>query len=337
MGNSCSRRPPFGEAVMRRRVGFAAMTLVMLSCSAPREDKTSASEITGRGRTVVYRWGSAENKLGFRSATEEHLAFGASAIALGPGLVRGDVLVLDAVGGRVVRAHDGELATLAEVPKDCDDLAASADGALAVRRSVNRDVLVYSPAGQLVGKVDTSAVGTVDTLGLGTSRRVIVGNPFQETFTLGSPSVPQLAAQVQHSKREGAAFLASGAGVSAVRTGTGEIELRVVEGGSQQTRILAHHSLGRASAARVVGASGTSVCVRLEHVTDGPRGALVVDREVACLDALTGRSLFREKLPAITSYALRRELSYAEGKLVFAHASEDGLAITTWTIDGGTP
>lgn len=302
--------------------------------SASRAAVVSASE-DATGVRLPWSTGAEASGVGLRPAVRERAALGAPAIAVGPS---GEVFVLDAVNGRVARVVRGEAILLAKVPEDANDLAVGPDGAFAVRRSVRPEVLVFDPHGELVGRVDTSAVHG-ESIALGLSRRVFVTTPYQETFGIGSPSLPQLAEAIVAGKREGAAFLADGSGVVAVRRHDRELELRVssARGGTVV------HSLGSGDAARIVGASGTVVCARIEHVkqdANGPAnsdegGALHVAREAACVDVATGRTALRVSLPAPGTYVPRRELAFAGDTLAFAHPTPEGLVITTWTVAGG--
>lgn len=317
----------------RNRQLLGALPLLLLACNGGPTERTGASRAAlASGETVQVAWGAGPNAVGFRPAVRERAALGAPALAVGPG---GRIYVLDAVRGRVVRLEGPEVVSLAEVPKDSDDLAIGPDGAFAVRRSVKPEVLVFGPGGERVGAVDTSAVESVDGLALGLSRRVSVTTPFQEIFLLGSPAAPQLAGQIWANKREGAALVSGGRGVVAVRREDGELELHVVSQGEAEGRVVARHALGKGTAARIVGASGEAVCVRVEHVSEGTGGAVAVEREAACLDAATGATLLRTKLPPPGTYVPRRELAFSGRTLAFAHPTEDGLSVTTWAVEGG--
>jgi hypothetical protein len=292
---------------------IAVLGAVLTACSTG-----SPEQVTAR-KTEALR-------AGFVPAVQERAARGAPAIAVDP---RGRVFVLDAVNGRIVRKDGDELVPVAEVPGDADDLAIGPDGAMAVRRSVKPEVLVLDPSGKQVGRVDTSALPDVDAISLGRSRRVAVTTPFQETFSLGSPSMPQLPAVVLATKREGAVVLADGRGVVAVHTDDGRLELRA--GGE---RI----SLGEGDAARIVGAEGNVVCARIERVSADAEGALRTAREAACVSTVSGRTVFRAALDAPAAFVPRRELAYRASTLAYAHTADDGsLAIATWSVpnEGG--
>lgn len=254
-------------------------------------------------------------RVGFVPGGRDQAARGAPAIAVD---AQDRVFVLDAVNGRVLRREGEELVRVADVPRDADDLAIGPDGAIAVRRSVKPEVLVLDARGNRVGVVDTSAIPEVDGIALARSRRVIVTTPFQETFSIGSPAMPQLPAAILASKRE--------ASVVGVRGDDGTIELR-----SGDARV----PLGRGDAIRVVGTEGDIACARIEHVTTDDEGALRTKREVACVDVAHARTLLRRALPDPGAYLPRRELAFAGTTLAFARASEAGLELTTWRIERG--
>lgn len=307
------------------------------------EVSTTQAKLDVAGQTVRYAHGvpSATGKeaLGYRKAVTEHLAVGAPSVAVD---AKGRVLVLDALKGRVLRLFRNEVEpVVTNLPKDCDDLAVGADGAFAVRRSVKPEVLVFAPDGRKIGSVDTSAVETTDSIALLASRRVAVTTPFQETFAFGSPSFPQVPEAVLHGKREGAAFLPNGDGIVAVKKDDGVLELRIVANGAsaeaaQETRVKKAVSLGTGSSARIVGSNGGVVCARIEHAHEGAGGEVLVDREAACVDVVAGRTLLRTKLPDVGTYVPRHELAFRGSTLVHMRPTDDGLDITTWSLEAGS-
>lgn len=314
-----------------------ALALSLGACTAePRggETKASAQRAALSGAEVSRRlaWGDEPGQLGLRPGFREALPLGAPAVALGAG---GQVYVLDALHERVLKTTMNELVQVAKVPRDCDDLAIGADGAIAVHRSTKPEVLVFTPTGERIGSVDVSAVEQIDGIALAASRRVVVTTPFQETFLVGSPAMPQLRAAILAGKREGAALLDAATGVTAVRRDDGQLELRVVQAGEERSTVLATHALGRGDAARIVGASRGVACARIEHVGHDAAGAVTVEREAACLDVKTGATLFRTRLPAPGAYLPRRELTFSNDTLAFARADADGLTVTSWSIEGG--
>jgi hypothetical protein len=318
------------------------MALVMAlaaGCSNASDGKastataTSRLALTGAPASRLVPWGDGAAELGLRAAVPERDTLGAPAVAIGPS---GALFVLDAVKQRIVRV-DAEVTQVASVSRDADDLALGSDGAFAVRRTMTPKILVLDPSGNRIGEVDAGAVGDVDTVALGPSRRVVVRTAFQESFQLGSPSAPPLPEAVARSRKVGADLLASGEGVVVVAK-DGEVELRVMTQAADQeghAEVRATWSLGRATAARVVGVSERLVCLRLEHVDTASTGPLSVTREARCLDTSSGATVFRADLPAPGLYVPRRELTFAHHLLVFAHPEREGLRLQTWTVEGG--
>jgi hypothetical protein len=294
---------------------------------------TTRAALTVAPTTQLLAWGDGPSELGLRPAFTERAAFGAPAVAVGP---RGELFVLDAVKQRIVRVGK-EVTAMATVARDADDLAISADGAFAVHRTLTPSILVLDPAGQRIGEVDARAAGEIDTIALAPSRRVVVKTAFQETLQLGSPSAPQVAHAVARSRKVGAELLANGDGVVAVAAG-GTAELRVMAQAPDQeghAEARATWALGRATAVRIVGATGRVVCMRVEHVDTSSAGPVSVTREARCLDATTGVTVFRTDLAPPGLYVPRRELTYANGVLAFAHPENEGLRISTWAVEGG--
>ncbi len=327
--------------------GFAAFAMCASSvgaaaCGQGRVDEAAVSTQRANlgiesAQTVRFSHGNPSStgaeSLGYRKAVSERIAMGSPAVAVGP---KGRVYVLDALKGRVMRMVKGEPSAVVEnLPKDCDDLTVGADGAFAVRRSVKPEVLVFAPDGTKIGAVDTGAVETSDTITLGRSRRVVVTSPFQETFSFGSPSVPQVGEAVLANKREGAAFLPNGDGIVGVRREDGVVELRVVSQNDQEKRVVKAVSLGKGSSVRIVGSNGSVVCTRIEHASEGAGGEVVVDREAACVDVSSEKSLLRVKLPAVGTYVPRHELAFAGSTLVHMRPTDEGLDITSWSLEGG--
>lgn len=252
---------------------------------------------------------------GYVTASVERAARGAPAVAVDRS---GRVFVLDAINARIARVSGDDLVDVAEAPPDADDLAIGPDGAFAVHRSVKPEILVLDPEGRRVGIVDTSAVPDVDGIILARSRRVLVTNGFQETFSLGSPAMPQLPAAILDGKREN--------DVVAVRTDGGDLELR-----SESSRV----RLGLGDAARVVGTSGDITCVRIEHLVKNVSGddRVHVAREAVCVDMKTSRTALRVDLPAPGAFVPRRELAFAGSTLAFAQPTDHGISIQTWRVE----
>lgn len=284
--------------------GAFAMSFVAGACASRRNHE----EVTAKAS-------------GFVSASSERAARGAPAVAVDR---LGRIFVLDAVNARIARVSGDDLVDVAEVPPDSDDLAIGPDGAFAVHRTVKPEILVLDPEGYRIGVVDSSAVPDVDGIALARSRRVLVTSSFQETFSLGSPAMPQLPSAVLDGKREN--------DVQAVRTETGDLELRTsAQGDEPRARV----SLGRGDAARVVGRDGDLVCARIEHVIerDAVEGTIRVRREAACVHMKTGRTALRVDLPPPGSFVPRRELAFAANTLVFAQSTARGIELQKWSVE----
>ena len=328
-----------------RAMFCTALVMVLASgCSNPGENTgTSSTTRSGQSRltadgsaTQLVAWGDGPSALGLRAEVRERAAFGVPAVAVGPG---GQVFALDAVNQRIVRVdRDGrDVTTMATVPRDADDLAIGADGAFAVHRAMTPKILVLDPAGQRVGEVDAASVGDVDAIVLAPSRRVVVRTAFQETFQLGSPSAPQLPQAIARSRKVGAELLESGDGL-VVLAKDGVAELRVMTQAADQdghAEARTTYALGSATTAHIVGVSGRTVCMRIEHADTAAEGPIAVRREARCLDTASGATVFRTDLPAPGLYVPRRELTFTRNLLVFAHPEKEGLRVSTWTIDGG--
>ncbi|MDB4942601.1 MAG: hypothetical protein JWP97_2135 [Labilithrix sp.] len=308
----------------------------MGSADGSREATATSAQPLASTRSRLVPWGDGAQALGLRPALAERAAFGVPAIAVAPG---GEVLVLDAVKQRVVRLGSDALTSVASVPLDADDLAVAGDGALAVHRQMSPHVVVLSPAGERLGDVDATAAGDVDSIVLGPSRRVVARSAYQETFQLGSPSLPQLPAATLRTRRVGAELLANGDGlVTVVKDGVAELRVVAQATEDAHAEVRAVWPLGAASSAHLVGVTGLVACLRLEHVTQAPaNGALDVSREAVCLDVASGVTLLRAALAPPGLYVPRRELAFARGVLAYAHPEPEGLRITTWAVtrEGG--
>lgn len=322
-----------------RTYGVLALALALGACTADSRGgdgnkATQRAALSGEAMsTQRLGWGDEPGQIGFRPGFRESAPLGAPAVAVGPG---GQVYVLDALHERLVKATKGDVVPVAKVPRDSDDVAIGPDGAIAVHRSTKPEVLVFAPNGAPIGKVDVSAVESIDAIALGTSRRVVVTSAFQESFLVGSPAMPQAKAAIVAGKREGAAMLDATTGVTVVRRDDGQLEMRIVQAGEERSTVVATHSLGAGDAARVVGAGRGVACVRIEHVGHDAAGAVSVEREAACLDVKTGSTLFRTRLPAPGAYLPRRELTFNNSILAFARAEADGLTVTSWVVEGGS-
>lgn len=281
----------------------------------------------------VLAFGDKAGQLGLAPAMPERAAFGAPAIAVAPS---GETLVLDALHSRVVKVSaTGELTELAKVDHDADDLAVGPDGAFAVKRTTTPKVVVYSPQGLRLGELDTRILQDVERIEMGPSRRVIAVSAHQERYLLGSPTFPASEAEVLHSKREGIADRADGAGLVVLRDEkTHEISLVSIKKDVEQDKSVevARVSVGRGDSARIVGVAGNVACMRVETL-DGA-AEISVKREAVCVDAVSGNVTFRTALGAPGTYVPHRELVLARGSLVFARPEARGLRLQTFAVPG---
>lgn len=309
------------------RTSLVSLLLLAAGCSTASTSSTETVGATSAALDATTTQTIAWSVVGLREGGAEHAAFGVPAVAVGP---NGDVFVLDAVNRRIVRATGREVLPVAsEVPLDADDLGVSNDGATVVHRAMSTKVLVLDPHGAKIGEVDTQGMGEVDSVALGASRRVIVKSAFQETFQLGSPHAPQLPEAAYRTRKVGAELLSSGDGVvTIVKDGSAELHV-VAQGEHAGDRNV--FSLGSAASAHIVGVSANVVCMRIEHLTsDGP---IAVEREARCVDAKSGKTVFKTDLGAPGLYVPRRELTFARGRLAFAKPEKQGLVITTWAVN----
>ena len=288
-------------------------------------------------REVALPWGAGPGEVGLQPAVPERPARGPQAVAVA---ADGAVLVLDAVNGRVVRVDASGAAgvAIAAVPRDAEDLAAGADGALAVYSPLQARAWVFVPDGAPAGELALDrAIRHVTGIALGASRRLVLRTAYQETLVAGSPAAAAALATVLHGKREGAALLADGRGV-AVRAAGGAAALFVVDSpaGRRATTVASHDLPGRVDAAQVFGlAAGSSVaCLRAEQVDQDV--ALRVTRRAVCVDALTGRVALDVPLRPPGLYQPAQELAVggAPGQPIVAalHAAPAGLTITTCEV-----
>jgi len=289
-------------------------------------------------------WGSGKNQAGLRPRRLDTLAQGVSAVNLGPG---GDIYLLDRLNRRVLRvaAGQGHLPVAASVPGDAEDLALGPDGALAVYSPLRARAWIFEN-GERAGEVAVPRLfAMVRHISLHHSRVVRLHSAMQETFTLGSPSTPQLLEASLHSKQEGAFFLADGTGLAVRLLHGGFPEVRLLAHTAGRTAIMRKHRLSRpVLAARLVGVADGLACLRLEQDVSGAgRGPLQVERQVLCMDALSGRQVFIKSLPAPGLYLPRRELALGGSPplLALIHPRPEGLHLQVWPLppqeQGGRP
>ncbi|MGH7282283.1 MAG: hypothetical protein ACRELY_12205, partial [Polyangiaceae bacterium] len=312
-----------------------------VACShAPAEPGSSSNAAAvSVSAPSVLEWGSDEGAIGLRPNAPDHLAQGASAIAVAPDDA---VFVLDGVNARVLSmAKDGSTrVAISNLPVDADDIAIGPDGAVAVYGALTQKITIFDH-GQRAQEIAVPRVfREVDRISLGASRRVSFRTGLGETLELGSPSFPLPLDVVLASKREGAVMLRDGTGVRAEVTRdkdghTHAALVRVAKGAGERAEIVGSHALD-AGAIHVVGAVDNIACARLEHVSNAS-GAISVKREAVCVDMDSDRETLRVDLGAPGMYTPRGELAVggAPAVLAFAHPEDDGLRITTYAIGGG--
>jgi hypothetical protein len=292
------------------------------------------------------RWGSGPAEVGFRPGAPELLAEGPSAVAVGPAGANGagdQVYLLDRLNERVLVVGASETRVTAAVPADSEELAVGPDGALATLSPFRARAWVYGTDGGLIGELAVPRTfQRIHGIGLGPSRRVSLRTSYQESHDLGSPSAPTDLTAALRSKREGAFFLADGHGVVARHHEDGTSEIVILDPGPvdvttntrESTRVARRVDVGPGwSSVRLVGTVDDIACVRLEAVRSTPE--IAVDRAARCFDTTTGALLLDEALPAPGVYVPRQELAFGghPGRLVFLHPTDDGLTVTTWTLD----
>jgi len=312
----------------------AALAAVLVSVSlvlvAAAPVVRPVASIAGEG--VLLPWGAGPGEVGFRAARRDFPAAGVEAVAIG---ADGATWLLDRRNERVVRLVNGRFESFA-VPADVVDLAIGADGVVAGFSALRSRVAVFEPSGVAIGELPVPAsVTEVAGLSFGASRQVFVRTGYQETFLLGGPSVPQEESMVRASRREGAAFLPGGEGVAVQRAMDGVLSLvrtrtadRVVETGRVAV------AKGALSGV-VVGASGDVVCVKVER--EASVRPFRVARSVTCVDAMTGRVVLDEVLPARGAFLPRHELAVGGSPARVVHVSpeKDGLRVRSWPLAAG--
>lgn len=277
-------------------------------------------------RELFVPWGEPANGLGFRATVPDFPGEGIASVAIAPD---GATWLLDRLHGRIVRLDErGRIERTVDVAPDAEELAIGPDGVLAAYSPLRARVWLFDengPAGEVAVPRDFEEVVGIS---VGASRQVSLSTGYQETHLLGSPSVPQTLASMLAGKREGAAFLADGAGISVVRNEDGRAELLVLVRGEERTVERARHLLGTGVlAARVVGAAGNVACARVER--EAKAVPLKVERRVICLDANTGARVVDEALAAPGPFLPRRELAVGgePARLVHVVAEKTGLRV----------
>jgi hypothetical protein len=301
--------------------------VVVAACAAPPADEPHRAALRAPATEQLLPWGSGPAEVGLRPAVTEHPALGPSAIAVAPD---GAPLVLDRLNRRVLRlAADGRPPQVAaQVPEDAEDLAVARDGTLALYSPWRARVWVHG-GGTPVEMAVPRQVREIRGVALGPSRQVLLHTAYQETFSLGSPSVPQTTTAILGQRREGEVLLADGRGAAVHLRPDGRPEVLLRRPGERLDSAARFGLPERVRAARVVGAAGRAVCLRLEQVdaqaAAGP--AFTVQRQVVCHDVEGGARLLRRDLPAPGLYLPAREVAVggSPARVAYLEATAAGL------------
>jgi hypothetical protein len=334
---------------LKSKTPIAVAALCLAGCAAepkapPADSVTPTAAGQDDGRTAVtttfrLAWGSGPGEVALRPAAADSLAQGPSAAALMPD---GTALIVDRFNHRILRAGASGVSTLAPIAEDTEAITCGPDGAVALYSPLRAHVWVLDPSGRPAGEMAVPRiVRDIESVELGASRRLTVGTAFQETYSLGSPSLPLPLPAVLASKQEGLYALSGGLRAAVRRRGEADpvLELVIVDPRSEAARPPRVHVVGdrgQADAARVIGAEGRTVCLKLESVTQ--RGeALDVTRRVVCVDAVSGQIGFSRLLPARGVYVPRQEVSLSAGQLLFLHPEAGALRLERYAILPGGP
>jgi hypothetical protein len=252
-------------------------------------------------------------------------------------LPSGEPLVLDPVRERVLRVGDAGVVELMQARPDDEQLAVDDDGAAVLFSPLRSWATVRGADGATLGELPVAReLRDVQSLSLGTSRRLFARTVHQETYALGSPGARLSTEAVLQTKREGAAFLPDGQGVSVLRSPQGNLELLVVgpERSSGRTAVSRRLQLATdAASGRILGTHGSTVCVRVERLAPSP--ALAVSREALCVDAATGKLALHAHLPSPGLYVPRAEMAMGASnpRLALLHPRPEGLAVIVYDLD----
>lgn len=324
-------------------VGLALLALCAAgACSkheAPSGDRpttaTSAQGLQPVDGSQLLPWGAAPVGLAWRPLQPNRLAEGPDAVAVQPD---GRTVLLDRLAGRVVRIEEqGKLATLASVPVDTQDLAASADGSLVVFSPLHARATVLEPDGAPAGELAVPrALPLLQSLSLGPSHRLRAQLAYQQTVELGSPAVPMTLGASLHTLRDGAFYLPDGRGLQcSVRGGQGELRVLTKPASSDDKPVIAARLPieGHVTAARLIGLEGAMACLRIESVSSTPEApALDVLRRAVCLAVPSGEVVLDEPLGRPGPYLPRTELAMGGGRLAFILPTAEGLELRTWSL-----
>jgi len=304
-----------------------ALVPLFLSATAHAEQAEAAAALDR-----LLPWGSGAEQLGYRPALPERRAQGPSAVAVD---ATGTVHVLDRLKGRVLRLDAGSRATpvvAASVPVDCMDMAAAAQ--LVVYSPLRARAWIFSAGKQVASLEVPRSLRELRGVGLGDEGGLSVHTAYQETYRISSSAEALPLSSILHSKREGAVLLEGGDGLAVQRQVDGRPALLHISNGAGRSRVEVLTVLDQpVLAARVIGATGDLVCLRLERAAAGP--GLQVRREVACLSLSSARVQFSRALPPAHGYLPRRDLALGGGqtpRLVFINPEPAGLRVLAWDL-----
>lgn len=279
-------------------------------------------------REYLVPWGTGPRALGLIPARDQALARGPNAVAVLPS---GDPVVLDSLQKRVLRlTADGPVELSGALPDD-DEIAVDADGAMALFSPLRSSITLRDGQGRMLGDLPVPReLRDIQAFSFGSSRRIVVRTAFQEAYELGSPNARLPLDGILGTKREGAAFLPDGQGISTLRRKDGTLELVFHAPNPSSGRTGLSRRLVVASTAdsgRILGASGSIACIRVERVVSTPE--LSVARSVFCIDTATERTVFETGLPAPGLYVPRTELAMGgtRPRVALLHPRPDAMAV----------
>ncbi|MEZ4313672.1 MAG: hypothetical protein R3F14_37095 [Polyangiaceae bacterium] len=314
------------------------VAVAALGCTADppqeREDSAQARSAIAAWQSATLAWGTGDTEVGLRPGATDLPAEGPSSVAVGPS---GEVLVLDRVNERAISiATSGASHVRASLARDAEHIAAGEDGAFAAWSPLRAQVSVLGRDGSPAGELSIPRVlRDVQRIEVGTSHRIFAVTSMQETWSLGSPHAPLDLASILRSKREGAAFLADGRGIAARMTDSGGeiLVYRSPGGGAGEKTAVAwtYPIAGPLAAVRIIGATDTAFCARIERIDQDPQSeAIHVEREALCVEAGTGKVLAQQPMGGRGLYTMHEDAAVGGSPpvLVVARPEADGLHLT---------